>query len=254
MWNEFNTRELVFSDREAFIVYPKTRSNGRLLFKTEYMDAFPGVDIAMLERGYHLIHIKHYSRWSTDEELEIMAEFVRYCAEEIKTSERCVLEGLSCGGLQAVSFAERFPELCSVLYLDAPVLNILSMAGLGECKGDFVDSFWREIVATYGVSRSTIVNFRKSPIDNMQPLIDNSIPIIMLYGNADNVVIYEENGKVLENFYKENGGNIKVIVKSMCEHHPHGLDDPSIIVDYIEKYFKSNVSQNVSQTIKIENF
>ena len=56
----------------------------------------------------------------------------------------------------------------------------------------------------------------------------------MLYGNADNVVIYEENGKVLENFYRENGGIMHVICKSMCGHHPHGLDDPMIIVDFVE--------------------
>jgi hypothetical protein len=46
--------------------------------------------------------------------------------------------------------------------------------------------------------------------------------------------LYEENGKVLENFYRENGGILHVICKSMCGHHPHGLDDPMIIVDFVE--------------------
>ena len=163
-----------------------------------------------------------------------MAEFIRYCADKLGTSEKCVLEGLSCGGLQATRLAELYPELVAVMYLDAPVLNILSMAGLGEAKQEDVGGFWREIVATYGVSRSTIVNFRKSPIDNMPPLIENNIPIIMLYGNGDNVVIYEENGKVLETYYKENGGTIKVIAKSMCGHHPHGLEDVTPIIEFIQ--------------------
>lgn len=74
---------------------------------------------------------------------------------------------------------ELYPELTAVLYLDASVLNILSMAGLGECKDEAVAGFWREIVATYGVSKSTIVNFRKSPIDNMAPLIENNVPVIV---------------------------------------------------------------------------
>ncbi len=100
-------------------------------------------------------------------------------------------------------FAELYPELTAVMYLDAPVLNILSMCGLGESTCPANAPFWREIVATFGVSRSTIVNFRKSPIDNMEPLIEHDIPVLMLYGNADDVVIYEENGKVLEEFYKE---------------------------------------------------
>lgn len=74
------------------------------------------------------------------------------------------MEGMSCGGLQAARFAELYPELTAVLYLDAPVLNILSMVGLGECKEECITSFWREIVATYGVSRSTIINFDPTPI------------------------------------------------------------------------------------------
>ena len=109
------------------------------------------------------------------------------------------------------------------------------MAGLGEAKQEDVGGFWREIVATYGVSRSTIVNFRKSPIDNMAPLIENNIPVIMLYGNGDNIVIYQENGKVLETYYKENEGTIKVIAKSMCGHHPHGLEDVTPIIEFIQE-------------------
>ena len=70
----------------------------------------------------------------------------------------------------------------------------------------------------------------------MAPLIQNNIPIIMLYGNADNIVVYEENGKVLEEYYKEHGGTIKVIAKSMCEHHPHGLEDVTPIVEFVEKF------------------
>lgn len=236
MWNEFDTKKFVFSERKAIIIFPKVAANGKMLLKTEYLDAFPEFDIAMLERGYHLISIEHFSRWAPDEEIDIVAEFIKYCAKELQLNEKCVIEGLSCGGLTAARLAETYPDLCAALYLDAPVLNVLSMAGLGELKQETVDLCWREIVATFGVSKSTIVNFRQSPIDNMEPLIKNNIPIIMIYGNADNVVIYEENGKVLENYYKKHNGNMKVIVKSMCEHHPHGLDNPTVIVDFVEKY------------------
>lgn len=29
---------------------------------------------------------------------------------------------------------------------------------------------------------------------------------------------------------------MKVIAKSMCEHHPHGLEDVTPIIDFIEKW------------------
>lgn len=238
MWNDFESKEFIFEERKATIVYPKVKPIGRIVFKTEYLNAFPGFDIAMLEKGYYLIHICHTSRWAPDEELDIMARYACYCAELLNVDKRFILEGLSCGGLSSARFAEKYPELSAVLYLDAPALNVLSLVGLGECKGDFLETHWREVVSTFGVSRSTIVNFRKSAIDNMEPLIENNIPIIMVYGNSDNVVIYEENGRVLENYYKVNGGNLKVICKSMCAHHPHGLDDPQPIIEFIEKNMK----------------
>ena len=237
MWNDFESKEFRFAERNAIIIYPKVKPNGRILLKTEYLDAFPALDIEMLNKGYYLIHIYHRSRWATDEETDIMADFVRHCAKELNASEKCVLEGMSCGGLQAAKFAEKYPGLTAVLYLDAPVMNLLSMVGLGECKCDAVPMFWREIVSAYGVSKSTMINFRQSPIDNMKPLIDNNIPVIMLYGDADDVVIYEENGKVLENYYKKHNGKLKVIAKAMTGHHPHGLANPQPIIDFIEENF-----------------
>lgn len=240
MWNGFKTERISFAERNAVIVYPKGKPNGKILLKTEYLDAFPAFDIAMLERGYYLIHIFQRTRWASDEEISIVADFARFCIEKLGCQSKLIVEGMSCGGLQAARLAELYPELVGVLYLDAPVLNILSMVGLGECRCDSIDMFWREIVATHGVNHSTIINFRKSPIDNMEPLIENNIPIIMLYGNADNVVIYEENGKVLESFYRERGGIMNVICKSMCGHHPHGLDDPMVIVEFVEANYPTD--------------
>ena len=64
----------------------------------------------------------------------------------------------------------------------------------------------------------------------------SNIPIIMLYGDADTVVLYEENGKVLEDYYRENGGDLKVICKPGCGHHPHSLEDPTPIIEFVEAH------------------
>lgn len=236
MWNGFESKEFMFAERKAVIVYPKVKPNGKMLLKTEYLNAFPNFDIAMLEKGYYLIHIYHRNRWAPDEETNIMAEFVKHCAKELGADERCVLEGMSAGGMQAVRFAQLYPELCAVLYLDAPVMNLLSLLNYGEGKAEETDRRWLEMVSAHGFNRSSVLSFRKNPIDNMEILIENNIPVIMLYGNCDTTVVYEENGRVLENFYKENNGTICVIEKSMCEHHPHGLDDPTLIVEFVEKH------------------
>lgn len=235
LWNDFKLEEFYFEGRTSWIIYPHCEMNGKLMLKTEYISAFPNFEIEMLKKGYCLCGMSHYTRWAPDYETNIMAKFVKFVAEKLNLCEKCILIGMSCGGLQAVRFAELYPELAAVMYLDAPVLNILSMAGLGEAE--FNPEFWRELVATYGFSKSTVINFRKSPIDNMKVLAENKIPVIMLYGNNDNVVIYEENGKVLEEFYRQNNLPIKVISKSMSGHHPHGLPkDPTPIIEFVERY------------------
>lgn len=236
LWNGFEVEIFNFEERKARIVYPAAEPNGKLLLKTEYFGAFPNFETEMLKRGYYLCNIEHQTRWAPDYETDIMADFVKFVCEKLGIEKKCVAVGMSCGGLQAARLAQLYPEIVSVLYLDAPVLNILSLAGLGAAKPEFVSFAWGELVATYGFSRSTIINFRNSPIDHLNVLIENDIPVIMVYGDADNVVIYDENGKVLEDYYKANGGKIEVISKSMCEHHPHGLEDPAPIIDFVEKY------------------
>ncbi|MBR5542666.1 MAG: prolyl oligopeptidase family serine peptidase, partial [Oscillospiraceae bacterium] len=188
--------------------------------------------------GYYLIFISHESRWAPDVETHIMADFVRHCARELSADPRVIIEGMSCGGLQGARFAQEYPELTAVLYLDNPVLNILSMYGLGACETDALAAYRTEISNTFNLDNSTILNFRNSPIDKMEKLIKNDIPVLLIYGNADPVVIYRENGRVLEDYYKANNGNLKVICRSMCKHHPHGLDDPTPIIEFVEKNLK----------------
>lgn len=235
---DFPMDVFTYCDRDARIIYPTGEANGKLLLKTEYLNAFPGFEIAMLERGYTLCFLKHPNRWGTDAETEVMADFVKYVAEKLNIPAKCTAVGLSCGGLQAARLAQLHPELIEVLYLDAPVLNILSMAGLGAGRCEESPVFHRELWEAYGFTPSSLVCFRKSPIDAMDILIQNKIPIIMLYGDADDVVLYEENGKVLEEYYREHGGDMEIICRHGGGHHPHGLEDPTPIIAFIESRIK----------------
>lgn len=60
---------------------------------------------------------------------------------QIQKANRGVLIGMSCGGLQAVKQAARHPGMVSLLYPDAPVINLLSCPfGLGD-KGTALMKF-----------------------------------------------------------------------------------------------------------------
>jgi hypothetical protein len=176
----------------------------------------------MLKRGWHLAYIKNLNRWGVTEDQDVRSEFCRFLSAEFALAKKCIPVGMSCGGLHAVCFAAQYPELVSALYLDAPVMNLLSCpAGIGVAGSDLMDEF---INAT-GITLSALTYYREHPIDKMPVLLKNNIPIVLIYGDADTVVPYCENGAVLEEYYKKNGGVILSIGKAGCAHHPHGLDD-----------------------------
>ena len=57
-----------------------------------------------------------------------------------------------------------------------------------------------------------------------------------VFGDADKVVPWEENTGIIEERYKKLGGSITLIRKAGVDHHPHGLDDSTPIIEFITKH------------------
>lgn len=139
---------------------------------------------------------------------------------------------MSCGGMHAVYFAAKYPERIAALYLDAPVLNLLSCpAGVGLAG----DEMYEEFVRDTGMTKSDLINYRNHPIDHIDALLRHNIPIFLVAGDSDSTVPYVENGKVLYEYYCKNGGDITQIVKPGCDHHPHGLTDNAPLIAFAER-------------------
>ena len=64
---------------------------------------------------------------------------------------------------------------------------------------------------------------------------DAHIPLLHVYGEADTVVPWDENTGVVAERYRKLGGSIVLIPKPGKGHHPHGLEDPTPIVEFILK-------------------
>lgn len=233
LWNGFKRIDFEFEGREAILVFPRVPDkNKKWMIKTEYFDAFPNLEVEMIKRGWHLAYIKNITRWCLDEDLDLKKRFADYLTTEFGLHKKCVPIGMSCGGLIGTKFAARYPEYVQALYLDAPVMNFLSCpAGIGKARNDMMQEF---IEAT-GMNLIDLINYRENPVDKMDILIQNNIPVIMVYGDSDDVVPYDENGQILEEYYRKNNGNIVVFGKENCGHHPHGLIDNTSIIEVIEK-------------------
>lgn len=232
-WRGFNGIEFTFEGKKAILIKP-IKPNGRFMIKTEYFDAFADLEVEMLNRGWHLSYIENDNRWGEPIDVNRKARFVKFISEEFNLDAKCLPVGLSCGGMFAIKLTAVCPERICALYLDAPVMNLLSVAGgFGNAhKNPFMQT---EYVRATGRSLIELLSYREHPIDQMHVALENDIPIVMVAGDKDTVVPYEENGKLLEDFYNKNGGKITVFIKENCDHHPHGLDNPKELADAIEK-------------------
>lgn len=235
-WFGFEMEEFEFEGARASVVFPKGEKCGKWLLKTEYRDAFPGFEIDMLKRGWCIAYHDNVTRWSIDPEIiDKKARFCTYISKNYDLDMTCVPVGMSCGGQMAVQLAAKYPHLVSCMYIDAPVMNYLSCpCGLGARVS--YPKMYAEFVYATGITVLDLINYREHPIDKVDILLANKIPIVMVYGDADDVVPYAENGAVLEKKYREQGGILEVYGKKCCNHHPHGLEDTTPIINFVEKY------------------
>ena len=235
IWNGYKTLEFIFKGKNAILVIPENpREDKKWLFKTEYFGAFPQFELEMLSRGFYLANIQNTTRWCLDEDTERQAEFARFLNSEFGLCEKCVPVGMSCGGMQAVYLAGKYPQIVSALYIDAPVLNLLSC----PCAvGGSDASMYEEFVLATGKTVKDMINYRNHPIDYVDKIIENKIPVFLVCGDSDKTVHYDENGNILYEKMKKAGADIEFVLKKGCDHHPHGLEDNKPLIDFVLKKY-----------------
>jgi len=214
-------------------VKPKRPAEGRpWIWRTEFFAAFPTVDLALLEAGYHVSYVDLQDLYGAPLALEYMDRFYAHATEQVGLLQKCVLEGFSRGALFALNWARRNTQSVACIYLDAPVCDFKSWpGGKGKGAGSLVD--WQKLKAVYGLSETQALSYPHNPVDSLGKLASAHVPIIAVYGDADVDLPPEENILLLESRYKSLGGEVAVIAKPGVGHHPHSLDDPAPIVSFI---------------------
>ena len=227
--------------RDVGIVKPEEgTSNGKWILKTEYYTAFPDTELRLLKMGYHIAHSYTLTRWYVPEDNKAKADLAEYMHNELGLSRRCAVVGMSCGGMQGIYFGAEYPEYVSCLYLDAPVVNLLSIpCGFGKTKDcPSNEPMLNELLKGKGLTFAELLAYREHPLDYIPKLVSHKIPLMLVSGDADTVVNFEENGLFLQRAYEKAGIPLEVHIKPGGDHHPHGLADNTPIVDFILKYDK----------------
>ena len=75
-------------------------------------------------------------------------------------------------------------------------------------------------------------------MDHAAVMAKAGIPILHVVGDVDETVPYRDNTEIFEAKMKRLGAPIQVIHKPAIAHHPHSLNNPKPIVDFILKAMK----------------
>ena len=223
-------------DARATVVIPKKAAAGNpWIWRAEFFDHRPEIDLALIAKGYHLAYLNVGNTFGCPSAMDKFDAFYAELTTKHGLSSRPVLEGLSRGGLYVYNWAARDPKRVGAILGDNPVCDFKSWPG-GKGKGPGSKNDWKKLIGDYGFkSEEEAIAYTKNPVDNLKGLADAKIPILHLAADADEAVPYEENTVLLKKRYEELGGSMTVIVKRGLKHHPHGLDDPTPAVEWILK-------------------
>ncbi|MDO4570231.1 MAG: prolyl oligopeptidase family serine peptidase [Planctomycetia bacterium] len=235
-WNGFDCYNFVLDGRNARVVAPKEPAPGKpWIWRAVFFGHEPQTEIAMLHKGWYVAWISTSDLLGSDKCNQERSNLYNFLTEEYGLNPKPVLLGMSRGGLCSLRWAIANPDKVSALYIDAPVCDLKSWPG-GKGKGVGSPQDWAQAQQVYGLSEEQLLNFDGMPIVACKTLAERKIPILLIAGDADRVVPYDENGAILVENYQKVGGPIEVIIKPGVDHHPHSLKDPARIVDFIEKH------------------
>lgn len=231
-WHGYERLDFVVAGQPAILIVPKNPAPGRpWVWRAEWFGDRhgPQVGLALLERGWHYAYINASDRYGSPESMRIFDAFYRHLTTTYDLALKVVIEGFSRGGLYAFNFAADYPDRVSVLYLDAPALDLKSWPGYGTPR-------WPDVARNYGLTLEQMETAPVSPLDRIAPVVAAGIPIIGVSGDADPTVKLDENLAILAERYRAAGGEIEIIIKPGGTHHPHSLADTTPIVEFVLRH------------------
>lgn len=236
LWEGYTCYEGQVAGRACKLVLPDLPDpRRRWAWRAEFFGQFAGVDLELVRLGFALAYVDVVDLYGSPTALGYWDAFYRWAVESVGLSPRPALIGLSRGGLTVYNWASRNPEKTGCIYADAPVMDFKSWpGGQGSAPGSPAD--WEKCLRAYGLSEAEALAYPGNPLDSLEPLARAHIPLIHVCGLADESVPVAENTAPAAERYRDLGGDMTVLLKGGVGHHPHGLDNPTPVVDFIRKH------------------
>jgi len=236
-WHGYDRYDFSHDGRACIVVVPKQPAAGTpWIWRARFWGHEPQTDLALLARGFHVVYMDVANLFGSPKAVAHWDAFYTFLTGEHGFAPKAVLEGMSRGGLIIFNWAAANPDKVACIYADAPVCDFKSWpAGRGASPRS--DAAWAACKKAYGfASDEEALAHAGNPVDRLEPLAKAGIPLLHVCGAADEAVPVAENTAIVQERYKALGGNIQVILKEGCGHHPHSLKDPAPIVAFVLKH------------------
>ncbi len=240
-WEGFERHDFEVDGHPAIVVVPSHPLPGNpWIWRGEFFGAFANADVTLLSKGFYLAYLRVPDLFGSPAAVKDWDAFYAQLTGKYGLAKKPALICLSRGGLYCYNWAIANPNKVAAIYADGPVCDFKSwpggkLKGLGKGEGSAVE--WGKMLKAYGFhSDAEAISYRGNPVDNLKPLAEAHVPLLHVYGTADTTVPWEENTGIVARRYRRLGGNITLIPKPGVGHHPHGLADPTPIVEFIMKH------------------
>ena len=236
-WNGFQRYDFEVDGKPVLVVVPKEVAEGKpWVWHGEFFGHKPAPDVALLGRGFHIVYLRVPDMLGAPAAVASWNVCYQELTEKYGLAKKVALVGLSRGGLYCYNWAAANADKVACIYGDAPVCDFKSWpGGRGKGKGSARD--WKLVLDRYGFKdEAEALAYDKNPVDQLLPLAMRKVPLLHVYGDADDVVPWDENTGVMAQRYRKLDGSITLIAKPGVGHHPHGLDDPTPIVEFIARH------------------
>ncbi|MEG1643685.1 MAG: GDSL-type esterase/lipase family protein [Bacteroidales bacterium] len=239
-WEGFDRYDFICNGRDAIVVTPKHPATGNpWIWRPAFFGAFASVDKALLEKGFHVAYYDLTHLYGSPRALSLGSAFYDIICRYYNLSPKVTLEGFSRGGLFAFNWGAKNADKVACVYVDAPVCNMQSWPGRKD------QTLWNELLKEWNVKDADADSTFKASISNATGILAKAgVPIITVCGDSDNIVPYKENMQTVRDAYQTAGGVIELILKPGCNHHPHSLENPEPITDFILRYQKGYADKN----------
>lgn len=230
-WYGFKRHNFELAGHRGFIVEPPNPAPGLpwcwcLQWAEAFVSRTPA--LKLLERGFHHVHLDVFDTRMNPDGVALSEAFYSLLCR-LNFHPKAALIGMSYGGLFSLRWAAEHPETVGAIYLDAPVCD------LAFCKQK---RGMAENMAAYGVGSAAELRAHPlSPLNNVRPIAEAKLPILCIRSGQDQTVSPRTNIDIFSRRLQAAGGDITIIRRDYYGHHPHGLDDPRPLADFILQYY-----------------